>query len=96
MSRHFNNLTPAEAERLAYLIEEMTEAQKAACKILRHGYESYNPDDPVHAGNREDLQRELRDVAGAIAKMQRAGDVVSDILESADPDKGARYMHHQD
>ena len=32
MSEHFNGLTPAEAERLAYLIEEAAEVQQIACK----------------------------------------------------------------
>jgi hypothetical protein len=43
---HFNRLTPAEAERLALLLEELGEAQQIIGKILRHGYESYHPDDP--------------------------------------------------
>ena len=38
MSSHFNKLTPAQAERLAILIEECGEVIQAATKILRHGY----------------------------------------------------------
>lgn len=42
-SQQFNALTPAEAERLFYLLEKLGEAQQAIGKILRHGYESYDP-----------------------------------------------------
>jgi len=96
MAEHFNKLTPAEAERLAYLIEELAEAQHAACKILRHGYESFNPNEPRHPGNRADLTKELNDVASAIKRMIQAGDLTSDPLGNSYAGKGARYMHHQD
>lgn len=39
----FNNLSPAEHERLSILLEELGEAQKCIGKILRHGYDSYTP-----------------------------------------------------
>lgn len=92
---HFNGLSPAEAERLAYLIEELGEAQQAVGKILRHGYDSHNPDAPQLGDNRVQLTKELVDVAGAIARMASAGDVPLHILSDANPNKGARYMHHQ-
>lgn len=92
---HFNELTPAEAERLAYLIEEAAEAQQIACKILRHGYNSANPDAMSKGINRTQLFAELRDLSGAIARMVEAGDLPSDPMAGADPNKGARYMHHQ-
>jgi len=41
--KHFNGLSPAEAERLALLAEECGEVVQAVCKVLRHGYESTNP-----------------------------------------------------
>ena len=44
--KHFNQLTPAEAERLALLLEELGEAQQAIGKILRHGYASTHPANP--------------------------------------------------
>lgn len=93
--QHFNGLSPAEAERLAYLIEELGEAQQAVGKILRHGYESHNPDAPQLGDNRMQLSKELVDVAGAIARMAAAGDVAAHILSGANPAKGQRYMHHQ-
>lgn len=92
----FNRLTPAEAERLAYLIEEMGEAIQAAGKVLRHGYNSYNPDNRSAGDNRIQLTKELVDVAGAMARMSKAGDVGPGVLSEASPVKGSRYMHHQD
>lgn len=93
--QHFNQLTPAEAERLAYLIEEAAEVQQIACKILRHGYASANPDAMSKGCNRTQLFAELRDLSGGIARMVHAGDLPSDPTAGADPNKGARYMHHQ-
>jgi len=40
---HFNNLNPAELERLAILAEEAAEVVQIANKIIRHGYASYHP-----------------------------------------------------
>lgn len=91
----FNELSPAEAERLAYLVEELAEVQQSACKILRHGYSSLNPDAPQLGDNRSQLIRELRDAAGAIARMAAAGDLPLHVMADPNPDKGARYMHHQ-
>jgi hypothetical protein len=94
---HFNGLSPAQAERLAYLIEELAEAQQAACKVLRHGYASYDPTNKDHPGNRTELQNELRDVLGAIQRMTDASDVYPWSLADARDaiDKADRYMHHQ-
>lgn len=62
-------LSDPERERLACLIEECSEVQKAATKILRHGYESRDPTNPKHLGNRQDLQDEIHDVIGVINMM---------------------------
>lgn len=97
MTTHFNGLSPAQAERLAYLIEELAEAQKAACKVLRHGYDSHDPTNKAHPGNRRDLEGELRDVLGAIQRMTDARDVQPWSLADARDviTKSSRYMHHQ-
>ena len=94
---HYNNLSPAQAERLAHLIEELSEAQKAACKILRHGYDGSDPTKDDHCGNRVDLECELLDVLGAIQRMAEAGDVRQwSSAEAKDAIiKSNRYMHHQ-
>lgn len=108
MSEHFNGLTPAEAERLAYLIEEAAEVQQIACKVLRHGYESRDPTKATPANpswgaperntsptNRDMLAAELRDMLGAVERMRVAGDIDKGLTSCGSPDKGARYMHHQ-
>jgi NTP pyrophosphatase (non-canonical NTP hydrolase) len=94
-SSQFNGLTPAQAERLFYLTEELGEAQQAIGKILRHGYESRDPTKAT-ATNREDLARELGDVQRAINMLLEAHDVSSDEMKAVVA-KGAplKYMHHQ-
>jgi hypothetical protein len=54
-----NGLTPAQLERLAFLSEELGEAQQAIGKIVRHGYDSYNPLVLTNSNNREDLEKEI-------------------------------------
>lgn len=101
MEENFNKLTPAETERLAWLIEECSEVVKAGSKILRHGYYSYDPSDPDHKGNRDDLQREVADVLKAIILMTLTEDISPTFLEEAlmpmleSESIKVRYMHHQ-
>lgn len=95
---HFNKLTPAEAERLALLLEEMGEAQQAIGKILRHGYESYNPRSQSGVTNREMLERELGDVRHAMFRMCEAGDFSDDRIcgfARCKAEKVRAYLHHQ-
>lgn len=89
---HFNQLTPAEAERLAYLLEELGEAQQAIGKILRHGYESTHP-----AGgptNRVLLENELGDIVKALILMKSDLNLTR-IWSSQPGPKLFRYLHHQ-
>ena len=100
MPDHFNGLTPAEAERLAMLAEELGEATQAIGKILRHGYESYNPHVALQYRiyNRDALARELGDVQAIIEWMIRHGDIKRSDLELAalqKQQKMPRYAHHQ-
>lgn len=97
MTSHFNKLTPAEAERLALLLEEMGEAQQAIGKILRHGYESKHPSKPDGPTNRESLEREVGDVLHAIWLLMK-----QDISEAAIGERRSvksatvqLYFHHQ-
>jgi len=94
---HFNGLSPAEAERLALLLEEAGEVVQAVGKILRHGYESTHPNGS--ATNRENLTREIADVQVAVSMMSRAGDIrLLDVDEWAREKRVrvSRYLHHQD
>lgn len=93
---HFNQLSPAELERLAYLAEEMCEAGQIIGKIIRHGYESRDPTKAVPVTddnrggtigrhnssptNRHLLETELGDVLRAVKMMTDAGDLKSDRL----------------
>lgn len=98
MSDFNNELTDAEIERLAILAEEMGEAQQAIGKILRHGYESYNPDDSNGRTNRRELERELGDVVAAMELMTITRDVNDASIDQFAVDKMLKilkYSHHQ-
>jgi len=95
VSQHFNQLTPAEAERLALLLEELGEAQQAIGKILRHGYESTHPDGGPT--NREALERECGDVRHAMIRLCEAGDLSKRAIHDradAKAEQVVRYLHH--
>lgn len=92
----FNNLSPAEAERLALLAEELGESIQAIGKILRHGYESRHPDGGPT--NRESLEIELGDVRHAINRMTASGDLIEKNIEDRSLKKAIsveKYLHHQ-
>ena len=90
------DLTPAEIERLALLMEEMGEAAQAIGKILRHGYGSRHPDGGPT--NREALEKEIGDVRAAISLMIEKGDLsVAELWrhEEEKQESVKRYLHHQ-
>jgi NTP pyrophosphatase (non-canonical NTP hydrolase) len=96
----FNNLTPAQAERLDIVQEEAGEIVTAIAKIKRHGYESHNPFDPARETNREALMREIGDLMAAVDLVVYAGEL--DVLKIADYKarkatsfNHKRYTHHQ-
>lgn len=94
----FNKLSPAEVERLALLSEEMGEAQQAICKILRHGYGSYNPHDISKGDNRAMLELELGHVRHAMILLCSSGDVSKDNIHYCARERAEtvkRYLHHQ-
>lgn len=70
-----NNLTGAQLERLSWLMEELGEAIQCIGKIMRHGYDSKDPSNPNHKGNKDDLERELSDVYAAITLLSNHGDL---------------------
>lgn len=61
------DLTNAELERLAILMEECAEVQHIIGKIIRHGYASFNPIiEDCPPCNRELLEKELGDLSFAV------------------------------
>ena len=91
---HFNRLTPAEAERLAMLAEEAGEIVQVVGKILRHGYESYHPDNP-HSTNRDLLAKEVTDILAVIELMDQDFNVGSGGDIDTAIRKKMRFSHHQ-
>lgn len=97
MIENFNQLTPAETERLALLSEECAETIQIVGKILRHGYESCHPCDPANT-NRRLLEEELGHVWYARIMLSQSGDISLHNVVQARYDKAKRiqkYLHHQ-
>lgn len=91
----FNQLTNAEAERLACLIEECGEVIQAATKVLRHGYESNYDNGEI---NRYALEREIGDLQCVVRVMLDAHDIDEEAVAYAQLEKLPRlkkYTHHQ-
>ena len=86
----FNQLTDAEAERLALLLEEMGEAIQIIGKIQRHGYESFNPNTGP-PDNRALLEKELGDVFHAVERMIWADDLDEDEIGRHQKEKPGRW-----
>ena len=107
-TEHFNQLTEAEAERLAVFIEEAGEAIQAACKVLRHGWEAtdktpldrekYGPINAVEYNNRADLEREIGHTLHSITLLQQhdinAGTSAHCALQKAA--EIGNYLHHSE
>lgn len=97
---HFNQLTPAQDERLALLLEELGESIQIIGKIQRHGYESYSPDFPAPHGpsNRDRLVHELGDVLVAIDFLVSNSDIDLAALQDRTRVKSAKvwnWLHEQ-
>ena len=96
MREQFNQLTPAEAERLAILSEECGEVIQAIGKILRHGYDSKHPDGGPT--NRGQLELELGDILCIGRLMCNENDIRKSAIEDrakTKPAKLIKFTHHQ-
>lgn len=96
MNDHFNKLTPAEAERLAFLAEECAEVVQAVGKILRHGYDNHHPDH--QQTNRKLLETELGHVSLAMGLLLANHDISQDAVTVSMVEKGvsiSKWLHHQ-
>ncbi len=71
------DLTDAEKERLYLLIEECSEVQKQACKILRFGYEDIHP--TTFTDNKTILEQEIGDLL-AIYRMMIQRDYLNHVM----------------
>lgn len=94
----FNELNPAEVERLALCMEEMGEAIQAIGKVLRHGYESCHPAKPDGPTNRMELEKELGHVRHAMIRLCDAGDLSKKAIHAAADVKAVtvnQYLHEQ-
>lgn len=97
--RPYSQVSPAELERLAMLAEEAGEITQAVGKILRHGYESFHPENPA-VSNRSLLENEIADLHAIQLMMEERGDIedlsphASDAVGHA-MEKKMRFTHHQ-
>ncbi|HQT96841.1 MAG TPA: hypothetical protein PK416_03045 [Thermodesulfobacteriota bacterium] len=90
------DLSPAELERLALLMEEMGESIQAIGKIMRHGYESRHPDGGPT--NRELLEKEIGHVNVAVRMMVDSEDLWQTRIQGHEFKKVGsvgQYLHHQ-
>lgn len=97
MFKHFNKLTPGQAERLAMLAEECAEVIVEVNKALRHGLDSYHPDNPG-VNNRDRITKELIDVEAVLKMMYLSNDFtmprrLNDVQNAFN--KKLKYAHHQ-
>lgn len=93
---NFNQLTQAQLERLAILSEELGEAQQIIGKIIRHGYDSYYPNDPEKITNRQLLKDELRDIRVIVKALEHFKDIEEISLEDCQSclERKQKYMHY--
>lgn len=91
-------LTLSELERLAILSEEMGEVQQIIGKIIRHGYDSKNPNDINSYTNRKLLEKEIGDVLYSVDLIIQNNDVSERriTIQKALKEKSIKkYLHHQ-
>jgi NTP pyrophosphatase (non-canonical NTP hydrolase) len=80
------------------LAEECGETIQAIGKILRHGYQSYDPARPGITNNAFDLEKELGDIVCSMRMLTDAGDIVMTYIEVRATEKAEKikpYLHHQ-
>lgn len=88
----------AKHERLSLLLEELGECQQIIGKILRHGFESWHPEDASRTTNRELLEKEVGHVLHALDRMCFSDDIDPSSIKDHAYQKGdsvERYLHHQ-
>lgn len=94
----YTQVTEAERERLEMLIEECSEVIQCCTKILRHGYNSFHPNDPTTSNNSH-LEKEIHDVLAILNEMKNREDIVisSNINTMGKRwQKKLKWTHHQE
>ena len=74
-------MTEGERERLYMLAEEAAEVIQMVNKILRHGYDSYHPNDMFKTSNGVLLQEEITDFLSIIDRMNLIDDIDVDLYD---------------
>jgi len=98
VEQEFSGLTLAQKERLYLLAEEASEIIKNVTKILRFGYDSYNPYEPEKGSNLQQLITEMGDLTAVQRLMMTNGDFnPGPICEAADAKyaKLPRFLRQQ-
>lgn len=93
-----NQLSEAQIERIAILMEECSEVIQICGKILRHGYNSYNPFDEKKIINKSFLEKELGDVLFAIKLLETSNEIDIEVIKKRSIDKielAKPFLHHQ-
>lgn len=93
VTNHFNQLSEAEHERLALLIEECLDVAKAGAKILLHGYTGVGEWET----NRELLEKDIADLLRAAIMASDAEDFSMERIKRLTEERkvSAAYLHHQ-
>jgi hypothetical protein len=87
-ARAASPLSPAEAERLAVLAEDLGNASATVGAILRHGYEAGQPGGG--ASNRDGLAGNLGELIAAAALLASASDLDVKTIYGGVPERLAR------
>lgn len=95
---NYNNLSPAETERLSILAEECAEVIQVVGKILRHGFDSKHPDGGPD--NRALLALEMGHVYAISQVISFRKDISADAMDESMANKvedysKRKYLHHQ-
>lgn len=94
-----HDISYAEEERLQMLAEECSEVIQVICKIFRHGYTSFHPDDETITTNWTLLKNELNDVKAIMYGMTEAGDYHSSDFSTREAEivwaKKQKWTHYQ-
>lgn len=79
------------------LAEECGEVVQLCGKILRHGYDSYHPNDLRKQTNRSLIRGELHDLLAVAYMMENAEDIRPDEMEEIDGaiERKFKFAHHQ-